>query len=90
MSAIYQSHRQPAQALSALRQAAQIYDRDPTLFFAAADAAITLGRPRLADTLLLQAEQLCPHCPGYLRTQALAARTRGDSAVADSLLARIQ
>ncbi|HEY7195023.1 MAG TPA: hypothetical protein VH439_14870 [Gemmatimonadales bacterium] len=90
MAAIYQSHRQPAQALRALQQASQIYDRDPTLFIAAADAAITLGRPRLADTLLLQAEQMCRNCPGYLRTQALAARSRGDSTVADSLLARIR
>jgi protein O-mannosyl-transferase len=89
MAAIYQSHRQPLQALRALQQASQIYDRDPTLFVAAADAAITLGRPRLADTLLIQAERLCFRCPGYLRTQALAARSRGDSTVADSLLARI-
>jgi len=90
MAMIYQSHRQPLQALGALREAAQIYNRDPTLFIAAADAAITLGRPRLADTLLAQADQLCFNCPGYLRTQALAARSRGDSAVADSLLARIR
>ena len=90
MAAIYQSHRQPAQALGALREAAQIYDRDPTLFIAGADAAFTLGRPRLADTLLLRAEQLCFRCSGYYRTQALAARSRGDSAVADSLLARIR
>ncbi len=90
MAAIYQSHRQPAQALRALQDASKIYDRDPTLFITAADAAITLGRPRLADTLLLQAEQMCHDCPGYLRTQALAARSRGDSTVADSLLARIR
>jgi len=90
MAAIYQSHRQPAQALGALREAAQIYDRDPSLFIAAADAAITLGRPRLADTLLVRAELLCSRCPGYYRTQALAARSRGDSTVADSLLARIR
>lgn len=90
MGAIYQSHRQPAQALGALREAAKIYDRDPSLFVAGADAAITLGRPRLADTLLMRAEQLCYRCPGYYRTQALAARSRGDSAVADSLLARMR
>lgn len=90
MAMIYQSHRQPTQALGALREAARIYDRDPTLFIAAADAAITLGRPRLADTLLAQADHLCFRCPGYLRTQALAARSRGDSAVADSLLARVK
>jgi hypothetical protein len=90
MAMIYQSHRQPLQALGALREATHIYDRDPTLFIAAADAAITLGRPRLADTLLAQAERMCFNCPGYLRTQALAARSRGDDAVADSLLARIR
>src|SRR6266540_3739054 len=90
MAAIYQSHRQPAQALGALREAAQIYDRDPSLFIAAADAAFTLGRPRLADTLLVRAELLCSRCPGYYRTQALAARSRGDSTVADSLLSRIR
>jgi protein O-mannosyl-transferase len=90
MAMIYQSHRQPTQALGALREAARIYDRDPTVFIAAADAAITLGRPRLADTLLAQADHLCFRCPGYLRTQALAARSRGDSAVADSLLARLK
>ncbi len=90
MAAIYQSHRQPAQALGALREAAKIYDRDPTLFVAAADAEITLGRPRLADTLLMRAELLCSRCPGYYRTQALAARSRGDSAVADSLLSRVR
>ena len=89
MAAIYQSHRQPAQALAALREAAKIYDRDPSVFVAAADAAITLGRPRLADTLLMRAEQLCYQCPGYYRTQALAARSRGDSAVADSHLNRL-
>jgi hypothetical protein len=90
MAMIYQSHRQPMQALGALREASRIYDRDPTLFIAAADAAITLGRPRLADTLLAQANGLCFNCPGYLRTQALAARARGDTAVADSLLARVK
>ena len=90
MAMIYQSHRQPLQALGALGEAARIYGRDPSLFIAAADAAITLGRPRLADTLLAQADRLCVNCPGYLRTQALAARSRGDSAVADSLLVRIR
>jgi hypothetical protein len=38
----------------------------------------------------MRAEQLCFHCYGYYRTQALAARSRGDSAVADSLLARVR
>ena len=88
MAALYQSHREPDRALAALRIAARTYDRDPTLFIAGADAAFTLGRPRLADTLLARAEQLCYRCAGYYRTQAFAARSRGDSSVADSLLAR--
>ena len=88
MAALYQSHREPDRALAALRIAARTYDRDPTLFIAGADAAFTLGRPRLADSLLARAEQLCYRCAGYYRTQAFAARSRGDSSVADSLLAR--
>ncbi len=89
MAAIYQSHRQPDRALTALRHAARIYDRDPALFIAGADAALTLGNSRLADSMLAHAEQLCYRCSGSYRTQAFAARSRGDSAVADSLLARM-
>jgi protein O-mannosyl-transferase len=90
MAALYQSHRQPDRALAALRIASRTYDRDPSLFIAGADAALTLGQSRLADSLLSRAELLCSRCPGYYRTQALAARSRGDSAVADSLLARMR
>jgi hypothetical protein len=89
-AAVFQSHRQPERALAALRTATRIYDRDPTLFIAGADAALTLGQSRLADSLLARAEQLCYRCSGSYRTQALAARSRGDSAVADSLLARMR
>jgi nicotinic acid mononucleotide adenylyltransferase len=89
MAAIYQSHRQPERALTALRHATRIYDRDPALFIAGADAALTLGNSRLADSMLAHAEQLCYRCSGSYRTQAFAARSRGDSAVADSLLARL-
>jgi hypothetical protein len=88
VAAIYQSHRQPERALAELRTAMRTYDRDPTLFIAAADAAFTLGRPSLADSMLARAEQLCYRCAGSYRTQALAARSRGDWAVADSLMAR--
>jgi hypothetical protein len=88
VAAIYQSHRQPERALAELRTAMRTYDRDPTLFIAAADAAFTLGRPSLADSMLVRAEQLCYRCAGSYRTQALAARSRGDWAVADSLMAR--
>jgi protein O-mannosyl-transferase len=90
MAALYQSHRQPDRAMASLRIASRIFDRDPTLFIAGADAALTLGQSRLADSLLARAELLCSRCPGYYRTQALAARSRGDSAVADSLLARMR
>ena len=88
VAAIYQSHRQPERALAELRVAMHTYDRDPTLFIAGADAAFTLGRPSLADSMLARAEQLCFRCGGSYRTQALAARSRGDGAVADSLMAR--
>ena len=90
MAALYQSHRQPDRAIASLRIASRIFDRDPSLFIAGADAALTLGQSRLADSLLARAELLCSRCPGYYRTQALAARSRGDSAVADSLLARMR
>jgi len=90
MAALYQSHRQPERALAALRIASRTFDRDPTLFIAGADAALTLGQSRLADSLLARAELLCSRCPGYYRTQALAARSRGDSAIADSLLVRMR
>jgi len=90
MAALYQSHRQPKRALVALRIATRTFDRDPTLFIAGADAALTLGQSHLADSLLTRAELLCSRCPGYYRTQALAARSRGDSAIADSLLARMR
>lgn len=88
MAAIYQSHRQPERAMAALRIAARSFDRDPALYIAGADVAFTLHQPALADSLLARAEQLCRRCLGYYRTQALAARARGDSTVADSLLAR--
>src|SRR5213593_998276 len=90
MAALYQSHRQPKRALVALRIATRTFDRDPTLFIAGADAALTLGQSHLADSLLTRAELLCSRCPGYYRTQALAARSRGDSAIADSLLVRMR
>jgi lipopolysaccharide biosynthesis regulator YciM len=88
MGGLYQSRGDAARAFDALRLAAREFDRDPSVYVAGADAAFTLGRPALADSLLARAEQLCYRCLGYYRTQALAARARGDSAVADSLLAR--
>ena len=88
MGALYQSRGDAARALDALRTAARTFDRDASIYVAGGDAAFTLGRAALADSLLTRAEQLCYHCGGLYRTQALAARARGDSAVADSLLRR--
>jgi hypothetical protein len=84
---LLQSAGLPVKALAAYQVAARIYDRDPTTFVGAADAAFTLHSPALADSLLVRAEQLCFRCTGYLYTQAAAARSRGDTVVADSLLA---
>jgi protein O-mannosyl-transferase len=86
---LLQSSGAPRRALDAYQTAVRIYDRDPTLFIGAADAAFTVGRPALADSLLQRAERLCFRCVGYYRFQAAAARARGDSATADSLLARV-
>ncbi len=85
---LLQSAGQPERALEAYHQAVRIFDRDPAVFVAAADAAITLGRPALADSLLFRAAALCPGCDGLYRFQAAAARARGDSATAAALLTR--
>lgn len=86
---LLQSARHPGRALESYRQAVRIYDKDPGVFVAAADAALTLGRTGLADTLLARAAALCPGCDGLLRFQAAAARTRGDTLTAAALLARV-
>ena len=86
---LLQSARRPGRALESYRQAVRIYDRDPSVFVAAADAAITLGRPGLADSLLARAAALCPGCDGLYRFQAAAARARGDTLTAAALLARL-
>ncbi len=77
------------QALRGFRLAIAAYDREPMVFVSAADAAFTLGRPRLADSLLLGAVRRCGRCVGQFRFQVAVARSRGDSAVADSLLVRL-
>ncbi len=79
---LFQSAGQADKALSAYRAAVEIYDGDPTLFVGGADAAFTLGRAGLADSLLSRADQLCFRCTGYLHLQAVAASSRGDSATA--------
>jgi hypothetical protein len=83
-----QSARRPEQALEAYRVAIAAFPHDVTIYMAAADAAFTLGQPRLADSMLQTANRLCFRCAGGLRVEARAARSRGDSATADSLEAR--
>jgi len=85
--ALLQSAGQAAKAFAAYQAATRIFDRDPSVFVGAADAAFTLGRPALADDLLVRVDQLCFRCTGYLYTQAVAARSRGDGGTADSLVA---
>ncbi len=86
--AMYQTLRDPEHALRAYRTSLAIFDRDANTYVAAADAAFTLGRPALADSMLEGANRICFRCTGALRVQAGAARARGDSATSDSLLAR--
>ena len=86
--AMYQTLADPEHALRAYRTAIAIFDRDANTFVAAADAAFTLQRPALADSMLERANRICFRCTGALRVQAEAARARGDSATADSMLAR--
>lgn len=87
---LLQARRQPAEALLAFANALSIYRLDTNLLVAAADAAFTLGRPQLADSLLAPVDQLCFRCTGLYRAQATAARSRGDTLAADSLLARVR
>jgi hypothetical protein len=86
--AMFQSARQPERALEAYRVAMGAFPSDVTLYMAAADAAYTIGQPLLADSMLGAANRLCFRCSGGLRVEARAARSRGDSATADSLEAR--
>lgn len=79
--------RRPDRALTAFVQSGELFPKDSRVFLAAADAAFTLGRPALADSLLVKADQACARCLVSYHNQAMAARLRGDSATADSLLA---
>ena len=85
-----QGFRQPEKALAAFRIAIGLEDRNSLMLVAAADAAFTLGRPQLADSLLQRAERACFRCLGNYRIQANSALARGDTAVAVSLLGRLR
>ncbi len=89
MVGIYLSQHKPEKAFEAFSIAERIYNQLPWLYMAGADVAFNLRRPGLADSMLARLEQLCSHCEFYYRFEAAAARARGDSAVADSLLGRL-
>jgi hypothetical protein len=88
--ATYQRLGDPARALDAYRRSVRLYPRDAAVFVAAADAAFTLGRQEVADSMLDLANQTCFRCAGLLTAQARVARLRGDTATADSLRAAAQ
>lgn len=79
--------RETDKALAAFLRSTELYSRDQRVYLAAADAAFTLKRPTLADSLLRIADRICPQCPASYANQESAARLRGDSASADSLQA---
>lgn len=84
----FQEARQPVRALEIYQQAIREYDRSAMLLVAASDAALATGNSTLADSLLQRAGRLCGRCEGEFRFEEAVARWRGDSAVADSLVAR--
>ncbi len=81
---------QAARALGYYREATRIYPYDPRNLLGAADAALTLARRPVADSIFAQADRLCGRCRMHYITEADLARARGDSAVADTLLARLR
>lgn len=88
VGAILQRSGNAERALAAFLVALRIERRNAQIYMAAADAAFTLGRNRLADSLLNEAERACHRCLGNYSQQARAARGRGDTLTADSLSAR--
>jgi hypothetical protein len=89
MVVLYLNSHQPARALEAFQLATRIYDRTlPWLYVTGAEAAFQVHRPALADSLLARLESACVRCEHYYEYEAEAARARGDTVTADSLLAR--
>ena len=89
MATIYLDQAQPAKALEAATAASSIYPDDPRPCLKAAHAALALGRPALADSLLGCFDALCKGCRGHYAAEAAAARRLGETAVADSLAAHL-
>src|SRR2546426_12113283 len=68
-----QARRMPERALEDYLIAFQIFDRDSRVLIGAADAAWTLHRSALADSLMEQARARCGRGEASLRNQAAAA-----------------
>jgi hypothetical protein len=89
MVVLYLNSHQPERALEAFRLATGIYDRTlPWLYVTGAEAAFQVGQAALAESLLASLERACVRCEHYYQYEAGAALARGDTAVADTLLAR--
>jgi hypothetical protein len=88
MVGVYLSRGQNEKAIEAYRASTAIYDRFPWVYIWGADAAFGLRRPVLADSMLRRLEELCRRCAYYYRYEASGALARGDTATADSLVAR--
>jgi hypothetical protein len=86
--ALLLSSNQPEKALRAYQESITIFDRASIVYMGAAAAAFATHQPDLANTYLQRADRYCGGCAGLYRAEANRALTRGDSATADSLLAR--
>jgi hypothetical protein len=90
MIGVYLEAHQPEKALLAYRVADSTYQDAPWVYFSGADAALTLRRSALADSILAKTARLCADCEFQYRYEADIARTRGAADVADSLISRVR
>src|SRR3989475_306842 len=90
MATVYLDQARPAKAFEAATTASSIYPDDPRPYLKAAHAALALGRPALADSLLGRFDALCEGCRGHYAAEAAAARRLGNAAAADSLAAHVR
>ncbi len=89
MVVLYLNAHQPAKALESFRRSISIFDATlPWVYLTGAEAAITVGLPLTADSLLARLERWCTRCEHYYRYEAAAALVRGNTAAADLFAAR--
>ena len=88
--AIYLQHRQDARAVTAFDSSRAAWDRDPRTYMLEAHALLALGGSQVAraDSLLSRMASLCGDCRSWYDNEILVARSLGQPAVAESLLAR--